>query len=103
MMDCLEYFIDRCWEELDDSKEYTVKAMEHKDSHRRWADTLFQTAAQEFSHFEAFHDMAIALVAEAKEKHHEHAHYLEMRWQREQPKLTHRALKVKMLHDAYRK
>lgn len=102
MMDCIEYFIDRCWEELCDSKEYTLKAIERKTEHRRWADILFQTAAQEFAHYEAFRDMAADLVAKAKETHHEDWQHIEHRWMREQEKLTLKAIKVKMLHDAYR-
>lgn len=102
MMNCLEYFIDQAWEELHYSKEYTLKAIDHKPAHRRWADILFQTAAQEYTHYEAFRDMANEVVAKAKESNHEDAHYIEQRWMREHEKLALKAIKVKMLHDAYR-
>lgn len=102
MLDCLEYFIGQCWEELHDSKVYTLAAIDHKAEHRKWADIMFQTAAQEFSHYEAFRDMAIDLVAEAKKFKHEDWQYVEHRWMHECKKLTLKASKIKMLHDAYR-
>jgi len=102
MIDCLEYFIEQCWEELHDSKVYTLKAIDHKASHRRWADSLFQAAAQEFNHYELFRDMATEVVAKAKESHDEDWQYIEHRWMREYDKLTLKAMKIKMLHEAYR-
>lgn len=102
MWNCLEYFIDQCWDELEDAEEYTQKAMAYRETHRKWADVLYQTAMQEHSHYEAFCEMAAHAVLLAKNEHDEAANYIEHRWKREKEKLVRKETQLKMLFESYR-